>query len=142
MPRIRELLVGVRPRDNAEHVTLKMTAAERGKVKRKFTAPDGLELNMTLPKGVHLSPGMVLHIEQNKQYIVDAAPEECLVIRPTGPRDAARAGHLIGSLERSIDFDGDCVVTLCDANLEARLKDLGFSVARQTRPFLGRPNPS
>jgi urease accessory protein len=120
-------------------VRLPMTAYDRTRVRRRVTAPDGVEFALALPTGTRLWAGQILHAAPGKIYIVEAAPEEVLVVRPRTLREAAFAGHLIGNMHRDIDLDGEGVAALYDEWLEARLRREGLTVERETRPFRGAP---
>ena len=120
-------------------VRLPMTAHDRSRVRRRVAAPDGVEFALALPTGTRLWAGQILHAAPGKIYVVEAAPEEVLVVRPRTPREAAFAGHLIGNMHRDIDLDGEGVAALYDEALEARLRREGLVVERDTRPFRGAP---
>jgi urease accessory protein UreE len=120
-------------------VCIPMTADDRRRVRRFLEAPDGTVFALELPTGTFLKPGQVLHIEGEQAYMVDAAPEDVLVIRPRDLTEAARAGHLIGNLHRDIDFNGDVITVLWDAPLEDRLRRAGLTVERTRTPFRGSP---
>lgn len=120
-------------------VRVPMTAEDRRRVRRRLEAPDGTVFGLELPTGTVLQPGQVLHTTGQRAYIVDAAPEEVLVIVPRDHREAARAGHLIGNLHRDIDLDGEGIAVLWDPALEERLRGAGFMAERVRRPFCGNP---
>lgn len=122
-----------------ETLRLPMTAADRVRVRRRVTAPDGEEIALALPTGVKLWPGQVLATMPGKVYVVAAAPEEVLVIRPRNLREAAEAGHFIGNMHRDIDLQGEGIAALCDEALETRMERAGFTFTRERRPFLGGP---
>ena len=72
--------------------------------------------------------------------MVDAAPEDVLVIRPRNLRDAAFAAHMIGNMHRDIDLEGDGIAALYDDALANRLRRAGLELTRERRPFIGSPN--
>lgn len=122
-----------------ERVTLALDAHDRRRVRRRLTAPDGTVLELALPTGSVLGVGQVLHADERRAYVVAAADEDTLVVTPRDLCEAARAGHLIGNLHRDVDVLADGrVVALFEATLEARLRDAGFAVTRERRPFGGR----
>ncbi len=120
-------------------VLVPMTADDRRRVRRRLEAPDGTVFGLALPTGTVLRPGQVLHLAGARVYIVEAAPEDVLVVVPRDHREAARIGHLIGNLHRDIDLDGEGVAVLWDPALEQRLRCAGFLVERVRRPFHGNP---
>jgi len=120
-----------------ERVILAMTAADRAKVWRRVVAPDGVEIALALPTGTKLWPGQVLHAAPTKVYVVEAAPEEVLVIHAGNAKEAAFVGHMIGNLHRDIDIEGDGIVVLYDEPMEERLLRAGLRFERALRPFLG-----
>jgi urease accessory protein len=119
-------------------IEIPMTAHDRRRVRRMIEAPDGLRFPLELPTGTVLQPGQVLHQTDRRAYIVAAAPEDVLVIRPRDVAEAARVGHLIGNLHRDIEADGGDVVALADAALADRLRRAGVPFVEDRRPFHGR----
>lgn len=115
-----------------------MSAHDRRRVRRLVTAPDGAVLALELPTGTVLHPGQVLYQDDDAAYVVTAADEDVIVIRPRDVAEAARVGHLIGNLHRDIDVDAGEIVTFDDATLADRLAKSGVAVERARRPFRGR----
>ena len=136
--RIETTLEGFKPPPGEfETICLPMTAADRARVRRRVTAPDGQEFALALPTGTKLWPGQVLHCETNRVYVVEAAPEQVIVIRPRDSREAAAAGHLVGNMHRDIDLEGEGIAVLYDNVLEERLRRADLTVERSERPFHG-----
>lgn len=124
--------------DSTTAIEIPMTAHDRRRVRRMIEAPDGVRFPLDLPTGTVLHPGQVLHREGARAYIVAAAPEDVLVIRPRDLAEAARMGHLVGNLHRDIEADGAEVVALADAALTDRLRRAGVPFVEDRRPFQGR----
>lgn len=121
----------------ARIVELPMTAEDRVRVRRRLEAPDGATFALELPTGTVLRPGQVLHALDDRAYVVSAAAEDVLVVRPRNVAEAARVGHLIGNLHRDIDLHDQDVVVLWDETVSERLRRLGVPVERARRPFHG-----
>jgi urease accessory protein len=119
-------------------IEIPMTAADRRRVRRLIVAPDGVQFPLELPTGTVLHPGQVIHEIDGRAYVVTAAPEEVVVIRPRTLAEAARIGHLIGNLHRDIEADGDAVIALADTALVDRLRRLGVAFTEERRAFQGR----
>lgn len=120
-------------------VALPMTAHDRRRVRRRVVAPDGAVLELALPTGTVLHVGQWLHATPARAYVVAAADEDVLVVRPRDLAEAARVGHLIGNLHRDLDVaDDGTLVALSDGPLEARLRAAGLRVTAERRPFRGR----
>jgi urease accessory protein len=115
-----------------------MTAHDRRRVRRLVEAPDGLVLALELPTGTILHPGQLLHHNTNAAYVVSAADELVLVLRPRDLNEAARAGHLIGNMHRDIHVEQGAIIALADDVLEQRVTREGIPFERLTRPFHGR----
>ena len=119
-------------------IEIPMTAHDRRRVRRMIEAPDGARFPLELATGTVLQPGQMLHETGGRAYVVGAAPEDVLVIRPRDVAEAARVGHLVGNLHRDIEADGGDVVALADAALAERLRRAGVAFVEDRRPFHGR----
>ncbi len=133
-----------RGEDSCEIVELPMTS----EVRRRLRASDAQELALMLPTGSILHVGSTLYRDAHKTYVVTAAPEDVLVVRPKGALEAAQTGHLVGNLHRDIDLiageggseeGGSEIVALWTAPLEAQLRRAGLAVTREQRSFKGKP---
>lgn len=127
------------PVGGLEPVELPMTAEDRRRVRRRIVAGDGQEFALALPTGTVLHVGSALFQTDTTAYVVTAAAEDTLVVKPRTVREAARVGHLVGNLHRDLDIMDDELVTLWTGPLETRLRKEGFIVTRDQRPFQGRP---
>jgi len=134
---IRQLPQGDAPA-SGDIVQLPMTAHDRRRVRRLVDAPDGARLALELATGTVLLPGQVLYQIGARAYVVSAALEEVLVVRPRTLEEAARIGHLIGNLHRDIDFMDGSIIALADTALADRLRRAGVPFAAERRPFHGR----
>jgi urease accessory protein len=123
---------------NTITIEIPMTAHDRRRVRRMIEAPDGARFPLELATGTVLQPGQVLHENGGRAYVVGAAPENVLVIRPRDVAEAARVGHLVGNLHRDIEASGGDVVALADAALADRLRRAGVPFVEERRPFHGR----
>jgi urease accessory protein len=119
-------------------VELPMSAIDRRRVRRLVEAPDGLVLALELPTGTILHPGQLLHHDAEAAYVVSAADEDVLIVRPRDLAEAARVGHLIGNMHRDIHAIGNDIVALADDVLAERLARAGVMCERARRPFHGR----
>ena len=90
------------------------------------------------PTGTILHPGQLLHHDAEAAYIVSAADEDVLVVRPRDIGEAARIAHMIGNLHRDIHVEGSEIVALADATLTDRIAKSGAPFERARRPFHGR----
>jgi urease accessory protein len=135
---IRILHLDAEPPAGLPIVELPMSAHDRRRVRRLVEAPDGLVLALELPSGTILDPGQLLHHDAAAAYVVAAADEDVLVVRPRDIAEAARVAHLIGNMHRDIHAEGDEIVALADDGLAERIRQLGAPVERVRRPFHGR----
>lgn len=125
--------------DSYERVAIPMTSHDRQRVRRKLTAPDGCEFALSLPTGSVLPVNHALHLQGNTLYVIAAAPEDVLLVRPRSLQEAAYIGHLIGNLHRDIDIQDEGILALWDTPLEQRLIKAGLDYERCQRPFSGKP---
>ncbi len=123
-------------------IELPMTCLERRQVRRRLRTPDGLELGLALPTGTILIPNLVLHTTSDTAYVVRAAPEEIVIIRPKDTKEAIFLAHQIGNLHRDYELQkyGLLMHVLYDPALELLLLRLGVTFARDRQPFLGKPS--
>ncbi|MEP6918605.1 MAG: urease accessory protein UreE [Acidobacteriota bacterium] len=135
---VRLLRHDLEPPDGIPVVSLPMTAHDRRRVRRLVGAADGAVLALELPTGTVLQPGQVLHQDAEGSYVVAAADEDVLVVRPHSIAEAARVAHLIGNMHRDIHVDGTEIIALADHTLADRIARLGAEVERARRPFQGR----
>lgn len=124
-------------------VDVPLSAVDRRRVRRRFLAPDGVELKLALPTGTVLTPGSVLAELGGVSYLVTAAPEDVAAVTPRSLAEAAAAAHAVGNLHRDFVYqhsvaDGEVFLVLWDAPMELLLTRLGVPFERQTRPFHGR----
>jgi urease accessory protein len=119
-------------------VELPMSAHDRRRVRRLVEAPDGVVLALELPTGTILHPGQLLHHDAETAYVVAAADEDVLIVRPRNIEEAARVAHLIGNMHRDIHVDAGAIVALADDVLRERIQRIGATVERARRPFHGR----
>jgi urease accessory protein len=135
---IRILHLDAEPPAGLPIVELPMSAHDRRRVRRLVEAPDGVVLALELPTGTILHPGQLLHHDAEAAYIVSAADEDVVVVRPRDIAEAARVAHLIGNMHRDIHVERDQIVALADDVLAERLRKIGTAVERTRRPFHGR----
>ena len=135
---IRILHLDAEPPAGLPIVELPMSAHDRRRVRRLVEAPDGVVLALELPTGTILHPGQLLHHDAEAAYIVSAADEDVLVVRPRDVAEAARVAHLIGNMHRDIHVEGQEIVALADDVLADRIRKIGAPVNRARRPFHGR----
>ena len=135
---IRILHVDAEPPAGLPIVELPMNAHDRRRVRRLVEAPDGVVLALELPTGTILHPGQLLHHDAEAAYVVSAADEDVLVVRPRDVAEAARVAHLIGNMHRDIHVEGQEIVALADDVLADRIRKIGATVSRARRPFHGR----
>ena len=115
-----------------------MSAHDRRRVRRLVEAPDGVVLALELPTGTILHPGQLLHHDAEAAYVVSAAAEDVLIVRPRDIAEAARVAHLIGNMHRDIHVIREEIVALADDVLLDRIRRIGAPVERTRRPFHGR----
>jgi urease accessory protein len=135
---VRALIHRHAPAAGARVIELPMSAYDRRRVRRLVEAPDGTTLALELPTGTVLHPGQIVHADEERAFVVTAADEEVIVVRPRDIAEAARVAHLIGNLHRDIEVTPTEIVALADATLAERLEKSGVQVSRGRRPFHGR----
>ena len=120
-------------------IEIPMTAHDRRRVRRMIEAPDGAQVSAGAgDRHASCVPGRCCTRTAAATYVVAAAPEDVLVVRPRDLAEAARVGHLIGNLHRDLEADGGDVVALADAALADRLRRAGVPFVEERRAFHGR----
>jgi urease accessory protein len=135
---VRQLRTHSAAAANLPVIELPMSAADRRRVRRLVEAPDGVVLALELPTGTILHPGQLLHHAAEAAYVVTAADEDVLVVRPRDISEAARIAHLIGNMHRDIHVQDGEIVALADDILADRVAKAGAEYTRARRPFHGR----
>jgi urease accessory protein len=120
-------------------IPLAMDAADRRRVRRRLLAPDGAEFELALATGTALPVGWVLSVDDERAYVITAAPERVLVVRPRDLAEAARVAHQIGNLHRDLEVLPDgTLIAMHDDPLHERLQRAGVNVVVEERAFHGR----
>jgi urease accessory protein len=96
-----------------------LASAELAKHRQRVKTDAGREVGISLPHGVTLKDGDVLHMDDAVAIVVQQAEEELLRIRPRTPEEFGTMGYHVGNLHRAAMIDHHGIAVLYDKAIEA-----------------------
>jgi urease accessory protein len=99
--------------------TITLTSADLAKHRHRAKTDAGREVGISLPHGVTLRDGDVLHLDETLAIVVRQSEEDLLRIRPRTPEEFGLIGYQVGNLHRAAMIDRDGIAVLYDPAVEA-----------------------
>jgi urease accessory protein len=96
-----------------------LSSADLAKHRQRVKTDAGREVGISLPHGVTLKDGDVLHMDDAVAIVVQQAEEELLRIRPRTPEEFGTMGYHVGNLHRAAMIDHHGIAVLYDKAIEA-----------------------
>jgi urease accessory protein len=96
-----------------------LASADLAKHRQRVKTDAGREVGISLPHGVTLKDGDVLHMDDAVAIVVQQAEEELLRIRPRTPEEFGTMGYHVGNLHRAAMIDHHGIAVLYDKAIEA-----------------------
>ncbi|NEQ30668.1 MAG: urease accessory protein UreE [Leptolyngbya sp. SIO4C5] len=116
--------------------SLSLTAEERSRSRRHFTADNGEPVYLNLPRGTQLRGGDLLHDGAMQPLVqVVAKPEPLLTVMAATPLDLLRAAYHLGNRHVPLEITPTYLRLAEDLVLAEMLQRLGLQVMNETAPF-------
>lgn len=96
-----------------------LDSAELAKHRQRVKTDAGREVGLSLPHGVTLKDGDVLHVDDVVAIVVSQAEEDLLRIHPRSPEEFGYMGYQVGNLHRAAMIDPHGIAVLYDKAIEA-----------------------
>ena len=113
-----------------------MTAEERRWGRRRVVTVGGRELGLALPTGSVLTPGEVLHVEDDWYVVVEAAPEPVLVVVPRSREEGLRVAFEVGNRHFTLAVEDERLLVPADPAMEQLLRRLAVPFERARAVFV------
>lgn len=117
-------------------LTLSLTAEERRRSRYKFVTPEGLNINLQLPRGTILYNQDLLRSEQDGCLVrIVAQPEPVYVINANTSLELLRAAYHLGNRHVPVEITETDLRLAPDPVLKRLLEQLGLQVEEAYQPF-------
>lgn len=104
---------------------------------QKLHTRQGEVFAVSLEHGCNLEPGAVLYADDKRIVYLELTEENCIVIKPRGNIQWARAAFNIGNMHHAAYLHEDCIVTAYDAVLESVIAKLDVPYFCEVRRLEG-----
>lgn len=91
---------------------------------QKLKTESGETFAVSLDHGQMLEDGSIIYQDEERVVSIELLPEKCLIIRPEGNIQWARAAFNIGNMHQAAYIHEDCILVAYDAILESVVKKL------------------
>ncbi|HLY11160.1 MAG TPA: urease accessory protein UreE [Planctomycetota bacterium] len=98
---------------------LVLASGELAKHRQRLKTDAGREVGISLPHGVTLRDGDVLHVDDALAIVVRQAEEDLLRLHPRTPEEFGWVGYQVGNLHRAAMIDSHGIAVLYDKAIEA-----------------------
>lgn len=95
-------------------------------------------LRISLPRLAELLDGDVLAIEGDLAIVVEAAPEDLLIISPDDKLTWGVVGFQLGNLHCPVRFTETSILTPADPLVAEMLERIGIAFEQRLTPFIGQ----
>ena len=126
-----------------EEDKLVLTWEERRWLRGRFTTARGRKIGIALPTGTKLSPGTILHVEEEWYLRIEAAAEAILEIFPTAYAEAVKIAFEIGNRHFPLALKGNSILVPDDKAMVRLMERMGARVERRREIFdpIGNAQP-
>jgi urease accessory protein len=114
-----------------------LTSGDLAKHRQRVKTDAGREVGISLPHGVALKDGDVLHLDAEVAIVVQQADEDLLWLQPQTPEQFGFMGYQVGNLHRAAMINHHGIAVLYDKAIEALAHR--FHVATLRAPGKFRP---
>lgn len=107
------------------------------KTHQKVKTETGEVFAISLEPGQFLEAGTAIFADDDRVIYIELLPEKCLVVRPKGNVQWARAAFNIGNMHQAAYIQEDCIVVAYDEILESVVHKLGVDCKCEEREISG-----
>ena len=112
-----------------------LTSGDLAKARQRVTTDGGREIGISLPHGVALKDGDVLHLDAECAIVVEQAEEDLLWLQPKSPEEFGFLGYQVGNLHRAAMINHHGIAVLYDKAIEALAQRLRVNTLRAPGKF-------
>jgi urease accessory protein UreE len=112
-----------------------LTSGDLAKARQRVTTSGGREIGISLPHGVALKDGDVLHLDAEVAIVVEQADEDLLWLQPKSPEEFGFLGYQVGNLHRAAMINHHGIAVLYDKAMEALAARLRVNTRRAPGKF-------
>src|SRR5262245_32197655 len=117
-----------------------LTSGDLAKHRQRVKTDAGREVGISLPHGVALKDGDVLHLDPEVAIVVEQADEDLLWLQPQTPEQFGLMGYQVGNLHRAAMINHHGIAVLYDKAIEALARRFHVSTLRAPGKFLPANN--
>ena len=96
-----------------------LASADLARHRQRVKTDAGREVGISLPHGMTLKDGDVLHLDDEVAIVIRQAEEDLLRIHPRTPEEFGFMGYQVGNLHRAAMIDHHGIAVLYDKAIEA-----------------------
>lgn len=112
-----------------------LTSGDLAKRRQRVKTDAGREIGISLPHGVSLKDGDLLHLDAECAIVVEQAEEDLLWLQPQTPEQFGLMGYQVGNLHRAAMIDPRGIAVLYDKAVEALAHRFHISTLRAPGKF-------
>ena len=112
-----------------------LTSGDLAKHRQRVKTDAGREVGISLPHGVALKDGDLLHLDDECAIVVEQAEEDLLWLQPQTPEQFGLMGYQVGNLHRAAMIDHHGIAVLYDKAIEALAHRFKISTLRAPGKF-------
>ena len=112
-----------------------LTSGDLAKARQRVMTDAGREIGISLPHGVSLKDGDVLHLDAEVAIVVEQAEEDLLWLQPKSPEEFGFLGYQVGNLHRAAMINHHGIAVLYDKAIEALAQRFHVNTLRAPGKF-------
>jgi len=112
-----------------------LASGDLAKARQRVMTDGGREIGISLPHGVALKDGDVLHLDDEVAIVVEQADEDLLWLQPKSPEEFGFLGYQVGNLHRAAMINHHGIAVLYDKAIEALAQRFHVNTLRAPGKF-------